>query len=424
MPSAGISTALDSPLGKEADDESDLTSLEDGEAQAEGTTDSKVFDDSDLSSLAESPVELQTDESYQPSKVGLSIPRPTSKVGVRTYGKRTASGRSRDAPAMTTGGSKPGASPSRSKSKVQLKSSAKSTPKPPPALGGAAAGAAVPSPRSLPLLDLLGQTPKKRQASQQLSKSAGGSSASKSTKRTRVSADADSSESELEATRTPNAKSKGKGKGKAAAEGTSISAAPTPSKGPKRKGPTTDSSISLISRGELRRGKLDVDTANQPATATKGKPLRSTAKRKVASTGPGTAQQGFPDDIDGIISGRFVVSSDDEPAHSPVPSPSFIKDDETSVSDIVEWSPPEADQSLKIPGEAILAETKVKKFAGMFWPAIIQKYVPPRDKKTPEKYSVLFMDWTEEDITRNKFYTITDEGFATCKVSAVIVWCS
>ena len=87
-----------------------------------------------------------------------------------------------------------------------------------------------------------------------------------------------------------------------------------------------------------------------------------------------------------------------------------------------DWTPPEADDTLEIPGELVIARDKQS--SNTYWPAKILAYVPPPRPKTKNrkghaegKYRVLYLDRSEKDIVRAWFCAPTDPGFGHCVVS-------
>jgi hypothetical protein len=128
--------------------------------------------------------------------------------------------------------------------------------------------------------------------------------------------------------------------------------------------------------------------------------------------------------IETVMSKYALSSDDDEPDTGlvrPELTPKNLMEEDPNRSSSKEketqWSPPPPDDTLTIPGEPILAESREKRFSGTYWPAQVLRYVPPPDQKTPPKYTVLFMDFFEEDLPREKFFTLTNDEFVTCKVS-------
>ncbi|KAF7311247.1 hypothetical protein MKEN_01026300 [Mycena kentingensis (nom. inval.)] len=94
-----------------------------------------------------------------------------------------------------------------------------------------------------------------------------------------------------------------------------------------------------------------------------------------------------------------------------------MDDDLSSLSDpddSDEWTPPEPDSDLKIPGELILGKDANR--ATQYWAARILAYVPPRNKNQKPKYRVIWMDATEAEIERGWFYTLTQKEFGTCQL--------
>ena len=78
------------------------------------------------------------------------------------------------------------------------------------------------------------------------------------------------------------------------------------------------------------------------------------------------------------------------------------------------WVPPEADVTLDIPGEIVLARDSQS--GKQYWYAKIVDYIPPESEKQVPKYKVLWMDTTEGEIPRSWFWTLQEDGFVTCRV--------
>ena len=86
-----------------------------------------------------------------------------------------------------------------------------------------------------------------------------------------------------------------------------------------------------------------------------------------------------------------------------------------------DWTPPEADDTLEIPGELVIARDKSK--SNTYWPAKILAYIPPPRPKTKNRkghaegrYRVLFLDRSERKIMRAWICAPTDPGFGHCVV--------
>ncbi|KAF8808984.1 hypothetical protein BYT27DRAFT_7254873 [Phlegmacium glaucopus] len=77
------------------------------------------------------------------------------------------------------------------------------------------------------------------------------------------------------------------------------------------------------------------------------------------------------------------------------------------------WESPPADSSLDIPGELVLGRDKVSKLTA-YWPAKIKNYVPPTKRMEQGKYTVVWLDGSEQNISRDWFYTTDEDGFALC----------
>jgi hypothetical protein len=79
------------------------------------------------------------------------------------------------------------------------------------------------------------------------------------------------------------------------------------------------------------------------------------------------------------------------------------------------WEPPHPDASLDIPGELVLGREKASKTTP-YWPAKIKDYVPPTKRTEQGKYTVIWLDASEQNIPRDWFYTTDEDGFALCTV--------
>ena len=79
------------------------------------------------------------------------------------------------------------------------------------------------------------------------------------------------------------------------------------------------------------------------------------------------------------------------------------------------WEPPPADASLDIPGELVLGRERASK-TSVYWPAKIKDYVPPTKRTEQGKYTVIWLDASEQNIPRDWFYTMDEDGFALCTV--------
>jgi hypothetical protein len=79
------------------------------------------------------------------------------------------------------------------------------------------------------------------------------------------------------------------------------------------------------------------------------------------------------------------------------------------------WEPPPADVGLDIPGELVLGRDKATK-TSPYWPAKIKDYVPPTKRTEHGKYTVIWLDASEQNIPRDWFYTPDEDGFAHCTV--------
>lgn len=79
------------------------------------------------------------------------------------------------------------------------------------------------------------------------------------------------------------------------------------------------------------------------------------------------------------------------------------------------WEPPPADASLDIPGELVLGRDRASKTTA-YWPAKIKNYIPPTKHTEQGKYTVIWLDSSEQHIPRDWFYTTDEDGFALCMV--------
>ncbi|KAJ7777723.1 hypothetical protein B0H14DRAFT_3508055 [Mycena olivaceomarginata] len=96
-----------------------------------------------------------------------------------------------------------------------------------------------------------------------------------------------------------------------------------------------------------------------------------------------------------------------------VPASRQIPEDEPSEPPTPElWTPPDADPTLEIPGEKILA--REKNTSKVYWPAQIKEYIRPKGPSKPPLYEIEWMDTLRVKITRNLFYTFEKDGFRTC----------
>ena len=83
--------------------------------------------------------------------------------------------------------------------------------------------------------------------------------------------------------------------------------------------------------------------------------------------------------------------------------------------DDIFWEPPPADPSFEIPGELVLGRDKASK-SSPYWPAKIRDYVPPTKRTEQGKYTVIWLDGTDQNIPRDWFYTTDEDGFTVCTV--------
>jgi hypothetical protein len=108
---------------------------------------------------------------------------------------------------------------------------------------------------------------------------------------------------------------------------------------------------------------------------------------------------------------KFLHSVRNVPRH--VPASRQIPEDEPSEPPTPElWTPPDADPTLEIPGEKILA--REKNTSKVYWPAQIKEYIRPKGPSRPPLYEIEWMDTLRAKITRDLFYTFEEDGFGTC----------
>jgi len=81
--------------------------------------------------------------------------------------------------------------------------------------------------------------------------------------------------------------------------------------------------------------------------------------------------------------------------------------------DDVPFIPPPPDPMLQIPGDRLLA--REKNGSSIYWPALLEEYIPPQRPKQKAKYRVRFLDNTKSVIPRDWFYTSEEPEFSTCK---------
>jgi hypothetical protein len=79
------------------------------------------------------------------------------------------------------------------------------------------------------------------------------------------------------------------------------------------------------------------------------------------------------------------------------------------------WEPSPPDVGLDIPGELVLGRERASKTSA-YWPAKIKDYVPPTKRTEQGKYTVVWLDASEQNIPRGWFYTTDEDGFALCTV--------
>ncbi|KAI0929257.1 hypothetical protein AcW1_006245 [Taiwanofungus camphoratus] len=78
------------------------------------------------------------------------------------------------------------------------------------------------------------------------------------------------------------------------------------------------------------------------------------------------------------------------------------------------WRAPSCDPMYDIPGELVLArEQKSRKD---HWPAQLQAYIKPTNRREKPKYKVLFYDGMTKLLGPDMFYTTMDKDFGTCQL--------
>ncbi|KAF8969590.1 hypothetical protein BDZ97DRAFT_1794071 [Flammula alnicola] len=85
----------------------------------------------------------------------------------------------------------------------------------------------------------------------------------------------------------------------------------------------------------------------------------------------------------------------------------------------VPWEPPPLDEDLEIPGELVLAREKAATTMD-YWPGKLTQYIPPSTQKQQAKFKIVWLDGTNAQIPRSWFYTMQEDGFATCKLGQFI----
>ncbi|KAJ7216975.1 hypothetical protein GGX14DRAFT_517709 [Mycena pura] len=85
---------------------------------------------------------------------------------------------------------------------------------------------------------------------------------------------------------------------------------------------------------------------------------------------------------------------------------------EDKLSSDLPWNPPPPDDSLRIPGELILARDT--KHSSKYWPAQILNYIPPSAPRKRPLYEIQWMDNNKKSIEREQFYSYEESGFGTC----------
>ncbi|KAF4614924.1 hypothetical protein D9613_002583 [Agrocybe pediades] len=79
------------------------------------------------------------------------------------------------------------------------------------------------------------------------------------------------------------------------------------------------------------------------------------------------------------------------------------------------WKPPGPDMMFEIPGELVFA--RISQNATFYWPARIESYQPPANKRQQGKYSVTWVDGKQQhNILRSWIASSGDPEFTTCKV--------
>ncbi|KAF7322299.1 hypothetical protein HMN09_00007500 [Mycena chlorophos] len=114
---------------------------------------------------------------------------------------------------------------------------------------------------------------------------------------------------------------------------------------------------------------------------------------------------------DGLPSPEFQKSVRHIPKRA---SPDDEDDPLSDLSDAEPWTPPPADDMLRIPGELVLG--KEKKNSRIFWYAKVVEYVPPQTPKQLPLYKVLWMDGGEASIERSWFFSCEEDEFGTVTV--------
>ncbi|KAJ7811592.1 hypothetical protein B0H14DRAFT_2859436 [Mycena olivaceomarginata] len=99
-----------------------------------------------------------------------------------------------------------------------------------------------------------------------------------------------------------------------------------------------------------------------------------------------------------------------------MPSPKFLH----SVRNVPRhlWTPPDADPTLEIPGEKILA--REKNTSKVYWPAQIKEYIRPKGPSRPPLYEIEWMDTLRAKITRDLFYTFEEDWLRDSSFDEVV----
>jgi len=83
------------------------------------------------------------------------------------------------------------------------------------------------------------------------------------------------------------------------------------------------------------------------------------------------------------------------------------------------WTPPGPDMMFEIPGELVFAREGQN--TSLYWPARIESYEYPSNKKQEGKYTVTWVDGkVQNNILRSWIAYSEDDNFTTCKVGVFI----
>jgi len=91
-----------------------------------------------------------------------------------------------------------------------------------------------------------------------------------------------------------------------------------------------------------------------------------------------------------------------------------VSEDESDEE--ISLDPPSEDCMLDYPGELLMAKSRLSE--GVYWPAQMIEYIPPKKKGQLGLYKVQFLDLTIKEIPRTFFYTSEQNEFTTCKVGS------